>query len=335
MGIHRETEREGIRILAWMIHNNPSHKSREPPDHVETLRLVPDTFGGEYEGFVLITLSTIGAILHVAFMWKLVKLAKSTQLTTRLLWLSSSCQVIYIMGIGIPGITQLIFEEWIFGWIACRVFLSLKTITSGLCINVTAAIIAEKMFGVTFPLRRYQCVANRYYQASIIITIIAIPFISGLPRFYLAGTVVDVTSNKTECVGHVQMSDMSHVMHLCWCIYVLVLFFIVPICVSLSCAGVLWYGAAKKKKKKHVDEVLYSEELPGNKKLDSTYSVVSSETCSTLAASIVSSASRLQTQKSTTSRLRRLALYTIIDTVVFLICWGPLHLSGAFFKLIQ
>ena len=98
---------------------------------------------------------------------------------------------------------------------------------------------------------------------------------------------MDVTSNKTECVGHVQMSDMSHVMHLCWCIYVLVLFFIVPICVSLSCAGVLWYGAAKKKEEKQVDEDLYSEELPGNKKLDSTYSVVSSsETCSTLAVSL-------------------------------------------------
>ena len=90
---------------------------------------------------VLITLSIIGAILHTAFMWKLSKLAKSTQLTTRLLFLSSSCQVIYIIGIGIPGISQLIFREWIFGWIACRIFLSLKTITSGLCINVTGAVL--------------------------------------------------------------------------------------------------------------------------------------------------------------------------------------------------
>ena len=56
---------------------------------------------------------------------------------TSAVWLSSTFQVFYIFAIGIPGISHLVFREWIFGFAACKAFLSLKTISSGVCINVT------------------------------------------------------------------------------------------------------------------------------------------------------------------------------------------------------
>ena len=122
------------------------------------------------------------------------------------------------------------------------------------------------MFGIMMPIKRYQWALKRYYQVfislfdlesskisqvSIISAIIVLSITSGLPRFYvslkhrthksnqifqLAGSVVDIHSNKTECVGHDNMTDTSQIMHLCWCIYVLVVFFIVPICISLICS---------------------------------------------------------------------------------------------------
>ena len=114
----------------------------------------------------------------------------------------------------------------------------------------------------------------------------------------------------------------------------MVLFFIVPICVSLSCSGVLWYGSKKKGSKS--DELSGDQQIipdQGNKQ-GSIYSIASSET-SSLQFSIVSSASRMERERLSSSRLRRLALYTIMDTIIYFICWGPLHLSGAFSKLIQ
>ena len=118
----------------------------DPPDTVHE-RVVADQFGGTYEilgksafkldltFLVLCILSIVGAILHSLFMWRLWRM-KNT-LTLRLLWLSSTFQVFYIFAIGIPGISHLIFREWIFGFTACKAFLSLKTISSGVCINVT------------------------------------------------------------------------------------------------------------------------------------------------------------------------------------------------------
>merc|ERR1712131_206436 len=77
--------------------------------------------------------------------------------------------------------------------------------------------------------------------------------LSGLPRFYLSGTVIDETTGKTECVGHSDMSDMSHVMHICWCIYVLVIFFVMPIFVSLFCSCVIWCRASQYWTNTHMD----------------------------------------------------------------------------------
>ena len=131
----------------------------DPPDTVHE-RVVADQFGGTYEilgksdfkldltFLVLCILSIVGAILHSLFMWRLWRM-KNT-LTLRLLWLSSTFQVFYIFAIGIPGISHLIFREWIFGFTACKAFLSLKTISSGVCINVTGRFQRLKEFILNF-----------------------------------------------------------------------------------------------------------------------------------------------------------------------------------------
>jgi len=291
----------------------------DPPDTVHA-RVVADQFGGTYEILVLCILSIVGAILHGLFMWNLWKM-KNT-LTLRLLWLSSTFQVFYIFAIGIPGISHLIFREWIFGFAACKAFLSLKTISSGVCINVTVAIIGEKMFGIMMPIKRYQWALKRYYQVSIISAIIALSITSGLPRFYLAGSVVDIHSNKTECVGHDNMTDTSQIMHLCWCIYVLVVFFIVPICISLICSC---YLACR-----------YSQPAYRKGPITSDISIVGSwNSLSTSETLSLSSQGSAKHSLSPNNQLHRLAMYTTIDTVIYLICWGPLHVTGLFSKLIQ
>ena len=83
---------------------------------------------------------------------------------------------------------------------------------------------------------------------------------SGLPRFYLSGIVLDESHNRTEagfqvligwpiktfdwkllkCVGHSQMSKADHIMHFCWCIYVLIFFYVLPTLVSISSSCFLW-----------------------------------------------------------------------------------------------
>ena len=55
-------------------------------------------------------------------------------------------------------------EVWSYGRVACKVFLSLKTMISGVCINITAAVIGEKVFGVMMPFRRFQCTMQRFYK---------------------------------------------------------------------------------------------------------------------------------------------------------------------------
>ena len=43
-----------------------------------------------------------------------------------------------------------------------------------------------------------------------------------------------------KCVGHSQMSKADHIMHFCWCIYVLIFFYVLPTLVSISSSCFLW-----------------------------------------------------------------------------------------------
>ena len=123
---------------------------------------------------VLTTLSLLAGSLHIQVLWKFCRL-KDMTLTVRLLVLSSACQMVYIIGIGTPGILHLIFEEWRFGWTACKgkltlygiilvvptlystlekMFLSIKTMSSGICINTTGRFTDHH---TTITSSRYNC----------------------------------------------------------------------------------------------------------------------------------------------------------------------------------
>lgn len=265
---------------------------------------VSDQFGGYEEVLALSLLAVIGTILHLILIKSLLSLDKSWTLTHKLIILSSAFQTIYLTVIAIPELIHLATQEWSYGNLACKIYSTMKMISSGISINSTVVIITEKAFGTLYPIKRYHCIQTSYYQLKMIILTFTMSLLSGLPRFYLSGIVLDESHNRTECVGHSQMSKADHIMHFCWCIYVLIFFYVLPTLVSISSSCFLWC----KVKPYDFGTVINSSDSVND---------------------------RISLNSQASVDLYRLAKYTLLESVFYFACWGPLHLSGSISKIIQ